>query len=700
MSPPSMVNRLVSEWLAPFGKAAFRKPKEWADCLRPDASAHAHHPGIPDSLQAAIRKARAALLGMQNTEDGYWCGDLRADTTLESDTVMLLNFLGRGQSPKTRRLAAFILSQQLPDGGWPIYRNGPADLSATVKAYWALKFAGHSPEEPALARARARIRELGGIHRVNTYSKFYMAMFGQYDWRGVPSIPPEIMLFPSWFYFNIYQMSAWTRSIVVPLSILWSERPPPPCPPRARLDELFPDARRYVPLGEVMPPHAFFSWTRFFLLWDRGLRGVEGRGPHWLRSWALRLAENWILERLKDSDGLGAIFPGIVNTIMAMRALGYSEYDPRMVKQMRILERLEIDHEDGLEMQPCLSPVWDTALSVIALAESGLNRDHPALVRAVEWLLSKEIRRAGDWRVTNSSGPVGGWAFEFENAFYPDVDDTAMVLLALRHVHLEEPLALAREKACLRGLHWVLSMQSPKGGWAAFDRDNTKFIFTKIPFADHNAIIDPPYADITARVLEFLGYVGYDASYARVRSAVNFLQMEQEADGSWYGRWGVNYVYGTWQALRGLSAIGVDRNQACIRKATEWIKSVQRPDGGWGETCATYADPARKGEGPSTPSQTAWAVMGLLAAGLDQDPAVESGVEYLLRAQREDGTWDETEFTGTGFPKVFYLDYTLYRNYFPLLALGQYQAALRGRLTSAGRGGVVAASGTARGLVT
>jgi squalene-hopene/tetraprenyl-beta-curcumene cyclase len=672
-----MVKKLVSDWLVPFGRPQFKKPSGWAKSLRP-APAGAPAAPLPKALERGIRRSQEALLEMQNFEDGYWCADLRADTTLESDTIMLLNFLGRGSSPKVRRLADFILSQQLPDGGWPIYRNGPAEISATVKAYWALKFAGHSPEDPRLAKARKKIFELGGIHKVNTYSKFYMALFGLYDWRGVPSIPPEIMLFPSWFYFNLYEMSAWTRSIVVPLSVIWSERPDGlVCPPHARLDELFPDTRRHIPLAEAMGPHKWLSWTSFFLAWDKMLKGAEGKGPHFIRAWALRLAENWILEHLQESDGLGAIFPGIVNTILAMKCLGYHGQDARLRAQLKNLEGLEIDHGDMLEMQPCLSPVWDTAITTIALAESGLDPAHPALVRAAAWLLSKEVRRSGDWRYTNNTGPIGGWAFEHHNAFYPDVDDTAMVMLALRHIALDESLALGREKACLRGLHWLLSMQSPNGGWAAFDKNNTKVILTKIPFADHNAMIDPPTPDLTARVLEILGHIGYDMSYPCVRAAVDFLKQEQLADGSWFGRWGVNYIYGTWQVLRGLAAIGYDMKEAWVQRGADWLASVQLPDGGWGETCRTYDDPSLKGTGPSTPSQTAWALQGLMAAGRSDSNAVKAGVEHLLVTQREDGLWDETEFTGTGFPKVFYLEYTLYRNYFPLMALGQYRHELR-----------------------
>ncbi|MEE8425222.1 MAG: squalene--hopene cyclase, partial [Elusimicrobiota bacterium] len=495
-----MVRRLVSDWLSPFGQPRFRKPQQWACNLRPETSSETAS-DLPVQLREGIARSQAALLRQQNFEDGYWCCELRADTTLESDTIMLYNFLGRGNSPKVPRLARFIFDAQLPDGGWPIYKNGPAEISATVKAYWALKFAGYSPEHPSLAKAREKIDELGGIHKVNTYSKFYMALFGLYDWKGVPSIPPEIMVFPNWFYFNIYEISSWTRAIVVPLSIIWSERPKIDCPAQARLDELFPDSRRYAPLRETLPDKGFFSWTNFFLLWDKMLKTAEGRGPHWLRLWALRLAEDWILTRLKGSDGLGAIFPGIVNTIMALKCLGYSDHDPRLREQLRLLEDLEIDRGDKLEMEPCHSPVWDTAISLIALADSGLDRKHPAMVNAAQWLLSKEIRRAGDWRIKNTEGPIGGWAFEFNNEFYPDIDDTAMVMLALRHVDLDENLTLRREKACLRGLHWLLSMQSRNGGWAAFDKDNTKQIFCKIPFADHNAMIDPPTADITGRVL-------------------------------------------------------------------------------------------------------------------------------------------------------------------------------------------------------
>ena len=460
-----MIKKIVSGWLS-GGRHV--KPKDWAENLRPSSTSGPAEHGGPRDLRDTVRKGQDALLRTQNHEDGYWHAPLRGDTTTTSDTVMLLNFLGRGGSVKIRKYANFLLKQQLPDGGWPIFKNGPADISATVKAYWALKFAGHSPHEPRMAAARRKIQELGGIHKVNSYTKFYLAIFGQYDWRGVPTIPPELMLFPNWFYFNIYEMSAWTRSIVVPLSIVWAYQPLIPCPPHAVIDELFTDSRRWISMDEAVGPHSFLSWTKFFLLWDRGLKAIEGKGGHWIRIWALRLAEDWTLQRLQHSDGLGAIYPGIINTIMAMKCLGYPDTDPRLVEQLQVLDRLELQHEDSSEIQPCHAPVWDTAISVIALAESGLERRHPSMVSAARWLISKEIKIRGDWAVTNPKGPTGGWPFQFANSWYPDIDDSAMVMLALRHVDLDEPLA--RRPACAASTGF--GPCSPR--WAAGRRSTRK----------------------------------------------------------------------------------------------------------------------------------------------------------------------------------------------------------------------------------
>lgn len=671
------VDDLITQYLrpAPLDPAIFQKPAGWTAKIGPRSEAESAADSLAERLERSLAAARTHLLSAQN-DKGYWCAELLADTTIESDYIMLLHFLGRGGDPKIERLATFILTRQNQDGGWSIYRNGPSEISATVKAYWALKFAKRSPDDQALVKARACIERLGGVHKVNTYSKFYMALFGQYDWKGVPSIPPELTLLPDWFYFNIYEMSSWTRAIVLPLALLWAARPRVECPEHARLDELFPDARRHVPLKATVARHGVVSWTNFFLKVDAALKTADRFVPAALRGWAIEATQKEIFTHLEGSDGLGAIFPGIVNTLLALQALGYRQDDPVFVQQMTELERLELDRgENGIEMQPCFSPVWDTAIAIIALAEAGLERGHPALRKAVDWLLSVEIRRKGDWAVKNPHGPAGGWAFEFRNDFYPDIDDTAMVLMALRQVFLEEKDALRREKAFQRGLNWLLSMQSSGGGWAAFDKDNTKKVLTKIPFADHNAMIDPPTVDITARILEMLGSIGYDRTYPNVQKAIDLVKAEQEADGSWFGRWGVNYIYGTWQALRGLKAIGASMQEPWVQRGVHWLRTAQNPDGGFGERCATYDDPSLKGQGPSTPSQTAWGLMGLLAALPADDPAVVKAAAWLLEHQNAGGDWDEAEFTGTGFPKVFYLEYTMYRNYFPLMALGQFRKA-------------------------
>ncbi len=677
-----LLERNAARFIPGFSRERlFKKPHHW-DRIFPalDPITGQDDEAGTLSLRQTIDRAQKWLLQKQNPKDGHWLADLRADTTLESDMIMLYVFLQWQNRPLVRttirRLADYILHSQNPDGGWPIYRNGPSEISATFKAYWSLKLAGYAVNDPRLVTARECLNRLGGLHKTNSYCKFYLALFGLYDWAGVPAIPPEIMAFPTWFYFNLYEMSSWTRGIVIPLSIVWAKRPRMPLPPNGRIDELFQKGGpQWVPVGGDPPPgEGFFSWRKSFVELDAFLKDMEGRGPYLLRGWALKKAESWMLRHNEKSDGLAAIFPAMLNTILALKALKYADDHPVLLHNLRELEKFFIDRgPEGIEVQPCVSPVWDTAISMLALAESGLRADHPALVRATRWMLDREIKIAGDWKVKNSTGPIGGWAFEYENAFYPDIDDTAMVLLALRRVKLDGPLGQAREKAFLRGLNWLLSMQSSNGGWAAFDRDNTKSIFEKIPFADHNAMIDPPTADITARVLETLGLVGYDKTYDCVRHAITFLKRDQQPDGSWYGRWGVNYIYGTWQTVRGLTCVGENPSEPYIQNALAWLRSVQRPDGGWGERCDTYENPALKGNGPSTPSQTSWALMAFLSCGLLDDPAVERGIRHLLITQRSDGTWDENEFTGTGFPKVFYLEYTYYRHYFPLLALGMYQ---------------------------
>jgi len=666
----------------------FKKPRHWGKIFPAiENQPLSNEDVIAWNLKESIHKAQTWLLHRQQ-DDGHWLADLRADTTIECDMIMLYVFLGWENRPEKKdiieRLAVYILKQQNADGGWPIYRNGPSDISSTFKSYWALKMAGYQAHDTRLTKARECLFQLGGIHKVNTYCKFYLALFGLYDWAGVPAIPPEIMFFPNWFYFSIYEMSSWTRGIVIPLSIVWAKRPKMPLSPNAYIDELFPAGTpRWVPLGDArtadpVKTDGFFSWHNFFLEVDAFMKDFEGRGPYFLRGWALKKAERWMLQHNENSEGLAAILPAMLNTILALKVLGHPDDHPTLQLNLRELEKFYIDRgSEGLEIQPCVSPVWDTAIAMIGLSESGLASDHKALSKATEWLLNREIKIAGDWKVKNTTGPISGWAFEYRNDFYADIDDTAMVLLALRRAKLDETLSKQREKAFLRGLNWILSMQSTDGGWAAFDVDNTKWILTQIPFADHNAMIDPPTSDITARVLELLGLVGYDKNYPCVQKAITFIKRDQELDGSWYGRWGVNYIYGTWQAVRGLMCVGENPSEPYIQNALSWLRSVQQPDGGWGERCDTYEDPNRKGMGPSTPSQTAWALMAFLTCGVIEDPSVEKGLRYLIETQRVDGTWDENEFTGTGFPKVFYLEYTYYRHYFPLMAMGMYRRLQR-----------------------
>ncbi len=628
---------------------------------------------LPQSpTEDAIQRAQDALLSLQ-APDGHWCAELEGDTILESEYVLTLHYMGRSGEPRAAKAAQYLRRRQSLDGGWGSYPGGPAEVSASVKAYLVLKLIGDDPQAPHMVKARETILALGGLDACNSFTKLYLAIFGQYRWEDAPAVPPEMILLPRWCYFNLYAMSAWTRTIVVPLSIIWAHRPHCPLPEHAEIPELLtrPGGRRPIPEPEKKKPRA---WRVVFTALDRAIKTAERLhlfAP--FRKRALRKAEGWVLARLEKGDGLGAIFPPIINTLVGFHCLGYGWDHPVMQAQAHELEKLEIEEGDSLRLQPCCSPVWDTALVLGALQDSGFAGDDPALLAGARWILNREVTQPGDWRVANPDGPIGGWYFEYANDFYPDCDDTAEVLAALAGIHFPDPGEERRHRAALeRGREWQLSMQNQDGGWAAFDKGCDREILTYIPFADHNAMIDPSTADITARTLEGLLAAGLTADHPAIRRGVAFLEKDQQPDGSWYGRWGVNYLYGTWLALCGLRAAGENLSQPRYRRTVEWLKGCQNEDGGWGESPRSYDDPATRGQGASTAAQTAWALLGLFAAGEIASDAVQRGIDFLLDEQRPDGTWIDAPWTGTGFPGVFYLRYHLYATYFPLTALASY----------------------------
>ncbi len=622
-----------------------------------------------ERVSNAIEAARRYLLSIQSP-DGHWCAELEGDTILESEYILTMHFLGRAGEARTKKAAEYLRRLQLPGGGWPNYPGGPAEVSTSVKAYFVLKLLGDDSAAPHMSNAREVIRRLGGVEACNSFTKIYLAIFGQCSWSRCPAVPPELVLLPDWVPFNIYRMSSWSRGIVVPLSVIWAKKPFCPVPERARIDELHVPPRER-PKPKRTPRERF--WRGVFSAADILLRGIEAAGLTPLRKKALSACETWIHDRLVKSDGLGAIFPPIINTILAFRCLGYAMDDPRLQAQILELERLEIEDNETLHLQPCFSPVWDTAIATVALSESGVPAADGALRRAARWLLDHEVKLEGDWKKSNPDAPVGGWYFEYANEFYPDTDDTAEVLTALSRVRLAEAAEEEGRLAAIeRGQAWLLSMQNRDGGWGAFDKGCDLEVLTYIPFADHNAMIDPSCEDITGRALETFHNLGVPSSHPGVKAAVEFLKEKQERDGTWYGRWGVNYIYGTWLVLRGLSHAGEDLSQPRYQRVAGWLRARQNADGGWGELPHSYDAPSTKGRGPSTAAQTAWALMSLFALGESGSEAVERGAAYLLREQEYDGSWRDAHWTGTGFPKVFYLRYHLYATYFPLWALSLY----------------------------
>ena len=622
-----------------------------------------------EEIARAISRAQENLLRQQKP-DGHWCGELIVDSTLCSDYILFMHWCGDVDAQLQRRCVRHILKRQLPDGGWNIYHGGPSEINASAKAYFALKLAGCSVDAPFMQEARANIIRRGGIPQMNTFSKLYLALLGQFPWKYLPAIPVEMVLLPRWAPFHICKMSSWSRAMLVPLAIINHFKPTRILPGEKQLHELYPLGTEQSDL-RLPRSEPFWTWRNFFLRLDDTLKFLQPLRIRPLRRRALEEAERWMLERIGEgSDGLATVFPAMLNCLIALRALGYSKTNPIYAKAEKDFARLFVDDPEDFRIQPCLSPVWDTAITIISLAESGLPSEHPALQKAAEWLVNKEVRIRGDWSANNSYPQASGWAFEYNNVYYPDTDDTAMVLMALRLVRPKVPQSL--NEIFRRALDWQLSFQCRDGGWAAFDKDVTTPWLEDMPFADHNAILDPTCSDLTARTLELLGYIGFNPRARSVRDAMQYLIDTQDEDGSWYGRWGVNYIYGTWQVLRGLRAIGQDMTQDWILRGRDWLESCQNNDGGWGETCGTYENPSTKGIGESTASQTAWAIMGICACGDLDRRSIQRGLRYLLSAQKPDGSWDEEQITGTGFPRVFYLKYDMYRQNFPLLALATY----------------------------
>lgn len=620
-------------------------------------------------LDSAISRSQEFFLAQQLPE-GYWWAELESNVTITAEYLLLFHLLDMVDAERERKIVNYLLSRQTAEGFWCIYSGGPGDLSTTVEAYFALKLAGLPAGHPALTKARAFILENGGISRCRVFTRIFLALFGQFPWSGIPSMPIELVLLPQWAYFNMYELSSWARATMIPLALVMDLQPVKALPANATVSEL--SARTSRPADyNFSRENGLLTWKNFFIGMDHLLKLYEKSPFRPLRKKGKAAAEKWILAHQEPSGDWGGIQPAMLNSLLALHCLRYGNDHPVIVKGLQALENFTIETDDTLLLQSCVSPVWDTALAIKALSDSGLPQEHSSLTRGAEWLLRREVRKTGDWGVKAKELQPGGWAFEFHNDWYPDIDDSAFVMLAIKDI--EVPNQQGRDAAMERGLAWCLGMQSKNGGWGAFDRDNTKHLLNKIPFADLEALIDPPTADLTGRMLELMGTFGYPKSHPAALRGLAFIRNEQDRNGGWWGRWGVNYLYGTWSVLCGLAAIGEDFSQPYTQKAVNWLKSRQNPDGGWGESCASYHDPALAGIGTSTPSQTGWALLALMAAGEVNSPAVRRGIAYLLETQNNDGTWDEEQFTGTGFPKHFMLRYHIYRNCFPLSALGTYR---------------------------
>ncbi len=640
-----------------------------------------------EALDEAIRRTQDYFLRTQHPS-GYWLGDLDSNVCMAAEYLLLTHFLGVGEDGRWRKVANYLRSQQRPDGTWAVYHGGPPDLNATVESYFALKLAGVSSDDPAMARAREWALSAGGVPKARVFTKIWLALFGQWDWRGVPVLPPEMIFLPRWLPLNIYDFAAWARATIVPMLIILSERPTCPVPDYARIDELFPDGREGTDYSLPAPQDS--RWGSFFHRADGLLRRIEPylfggsgfgltaalRPVRSFREAAYRAAEDWIVAHQEADGAWAGIQPPWVYSLLALKVRGYPLDHPVMRRGLEAFESgWAIEDEETFNPQACLSPVWDTVLAMNTLLDSGVAPDYPALVHAAHWLLGEQVLTGGDWQVGAPGIEPGGWSFEFENDLYPDTDDTAEALIALSRVRL--PDERRKDEAVERGRRWLIGMQSANGGWGAFDRDNTRGVVNEIPFCDFGKVTDPPSEDVTAHVIEALALLGEGDSGA-VQRGLRYLRREHNPDGSWFGRWGVNYVAGTGSVLPAFKAAGCDMTKRRFQRAANWLTSKQNEDGGWGEDPRSYVDDSWAGRGESTPSQTAWSMAGLQAVdgdGLVAD-SLERGARWLIEQQEEDGQWLEPQFTSTGFPGDFYLKYDLYRNYWPLLALGRYRDAL------------------------
>ncbi len=634
----------------------------------------ASHDGMA-KLDETISRSQTYLLSSQNS-DGYWWAELESNVTMAAEVVLLHKIWGTDQTRPLHKVETYLRAQQRDHGGWELFYGDGGELSTSIEAYMALRLLGVEASDPALQKAKAFILDRGGISKSRIFTKFHLALIGCYDWNGIPSIPPALMLLPDRFPFTIYEMSSWARGSTVPLLIVFDQKPVFQVNPRINLDELYAEGRHNARFE--LPRKG--DWSDLFVHLDSLFKLAENLNWMPFRQEGLAAAEKWILERQEPTGDWGGIIPAMLNSLLALRCLGYSAADPIVQRGMQSVDRFAMQTEEQYWVQPCVSPVWDTALVMRALVDSGLNPDHPALAKGGEWLLENQILDYGDWAVKNRRGKPGAWAFEFINRFYPDVDDTAVVVMALQAVTL--PNEALKQAAIARAVDWIATMQCRPGGWAAFDLDNDQDWLNQVPYGDLKAMIDPNTADVTARVLEMVGRVSaspaVNLNSAAIERALAYLRQEQEPEGCWFGRWGVNYIYGTSGVLAALSLVAPATHRREIERAAAWLVSCQNADGGWGETCFSYNDPSLKGQGDSTASQTAWALIGLLAAGDATGQyalaSIERGVQYLINSQRPDGTWDESYFTGTGFPCHFYLKYHLYQQHFPLTALGRYRS--------------------------